>query len=539
MGRLRPRSGPVRPRGAGRDDPRPSPVGSLRDQGGRGRPAFGPEVARRLSGRPVPHASGQSRRAYELWDLERGEVPAAWLVDARAVAHRADGRQVAALRSDGELRVYDLPALTESARARLGFDVDRLTDDRMALSGDGRRLACVRSGWSGVDVFDTASGRLVRAVSRPNVTDRRPDGAGSHRHPPGLRQRPGDRDLRRGRAARSLAQLQEQHDGAFTARFQPRGRLLATAGRDSETRLWDPIRGRPTRHPSGRVSAMAAGMDRAWRSSRIGTSRVTGWRGDSSGGRSTAGCSAIVPAADAPGPARVAYSPDGRLIALPFRPDGVRIVRASDGRALARLPIGDCDEALFLPDGGLMTYNGRGLCRWPIRHVSVGDLRGWARPSRWRLLEGAGKLVASGLAAAPDGHVVGVSDQSSRPGAVLLDPDRPWRRTWLVPHWGVVQIAISPDGRWAATGCQVPSSIRPLVKVWDAADGALVAQARARQRPRRLQPRRAMARRRRLGPLPILPDRLLGPRPRGRARRGGRPDGPGIPSRRLGRRDPG
>src|SRR5262249_54078466 len=57
-----------------------------------------------------------SETQLELWDLERGEVPAAWPADARGVAYRPDGRQVAVVRVNSELRVYDLPAVTESAR---------------------------------------------------------------------------------------------------------------------------------------------------------------------------------------------------------------------------------------------------------------------------------------------------------------------------------------------------------------------------------------------------------------------------------------
>jgi hypothetical protein len=104
----------------------------------------------------------------ELWDLERGEVPAAWPADARGATFRDDGRQVAALRADGELRLYDLPDMNETARHRLGVDVPLLMNYAwMALSGDGRRLAISRMYWGAVDVFDAASGRLVRAVPTP------------------------------------------------------------------------------------------------------------------------------------------------------------------------------------------------------------------------------------------------------------------------------------------------------------------------------------------------------------------------------------
>ena len=102
------------------------------------------------------------------------------------------------------------------------------------------------------------------------------------------------------------------------------------------------------------------------------------------------------PGATLYGPARSEYSPDGRLIALALRPDGVRLVRASDGKALARLPIGDCDEAVFLPDGGLVTYNSRGVCRWPIRRVSAGTLRVGPPEPLARIERTGGRLSPTG-----------------------------------------------------------------------------------------------------------------------------------------------
>ena len=104
----------------------------------------------------------------ELWDLERGEIPAAWPADARGVKPRADGRQVAVVRADGELRVYDLPAMTEAARLRLGFVThDRVDARYLALSGDGRRFAIVRAPWRAVRVYDLARGHLVHELQVP------------------------------------------------------------------------------------------------------------------------------------------------------------------------------------------------------------------------------------------------------------------------------------------------------------------------------------------------------------------------------------
>jgi hypothetical protein len=76
------------------------------------------------------------------------------------------------------------------------------------------------------------------------------------------------------------------------------------------------------------------------------------------------------------------------------------------------------------------------------------------------------------------GHLVGTSDGVRR-GAVLLDPDQPSRRSWLVDHGKVTALAISPDGRWAATGSESVMPDGQEVRVWDAADGTLVARLEA------------------------------------------------------------
>jgi WD40 repeat protein len=389
---------------------------------------------------------------------------------------------MAALRADGELRLYDLPAMAESARHRLGPDVDLdLNYYWMSLSGDGRRLAIARTHWDAVAVYDTASGLPVRAVSTvravsPPVT--REYGAVVLDHAGVLLAVAKDGAITTYDVADGgvLARLQG-HPGEVTfPHFQPGGGLLATAGYDNTTRVWDPIR--------GRLLATLPGGLNGWDTDRsrlliLRDRDLAAYQLGGAVGRRTIDGRALgdPPGRTTFGPARVAYSPDGRLIALPFRRDGVRIVRASDGTPLARLPIGPCDEARFLPDGGLLTYNERGLYRWPIRHVAGGT---WLLgPPEPLLLPYEFTVLPTGLDAAASGHVVGASI-SMRRGAVLLDPDRPARRTWLVQHRGVYAMAISPDGRWAATGSSLYTGADVgEVLVWDTADGAPAARLAA------------------------------------------------------------
>jgi serine/threonine protein kinase/WD40 repeat protein len=433
-------------------------------------PSFSP------GGRFLHVRSGES--GIELWDLQRGEIPAAWPADARGVVHRADGRQVAVLRADGELRVYDLPALTEAARLRLGFVtrewiVANMAPD-LALSGDGRRFAIVREPQRAVRVYDLARGHLVHELQVPPP---RAFGGLALDHTGALlavnhAQAILTYDVTSGELLARLHGREDAQDEKPFSWFQPGGGLLATTAWYGTTWLWDPIRGRPLAALSGTCQGWQPDGSRLMIRSgpEMTTYRLTGGFG-----RRTIDVLALgdAPGATLYGPARNEYSPDGRLIALALQPEGVRLVRASDGKALARLPIGDCYEAVFLPDGGLVTFNHRGVCRWPIRRVSDGTLR-VGPPEPLAQLELIGDYVPSGLAVAAHGRLVGAS--LSDWGVLLLDPDRPSQRIWLSPHRWADDLAVSPDGRWAATGSWAfPLSDRHL-KVWDAATGAPVLQ---------------------------------------------------------------
>ncbi len=411
----------------------------------------------------------------ELWDLERGEIPAAWPADARGAVHRADGRQVAVVRADGELRVYDLPAVTEAARLRLGLVTpDRVGAREMALSGDGRRFAIVRAPSRAVRIYDLTRGHLVHELQVPPP---QAFGGLALDHTGALlavnhAQAILTYDVTSGEVLARLRGREDSQDNEPFSSFQPGGGLLATTAWSGTTRLWDPIRGRPLAALSGTCQGWRQDGSRLMIQSgpEMTTHRlITGF------GRRTIDVQALgdQPGATVYGPARSEYSPDGRLIALALQPEGVRLVRASDGKALARLPIGDCYEAVFLSDGGLVTFNSLGVCRWPIRRVSEGTLR-VGPPDPLARIELIGDYVPGGLAVGAHGRLVGATLSYSK--VLLQDPDRPSRRIWLSPHLKVYDLAFSPDGRWAATGSwAIPLSSRH-VKVWDAANGAPVLQ---------------------------------------------------------------
>jgi serine/threonine protein kinase/WD40 repeat protein len=431
----------------------------------------------RLSGmsRPVLVAGGRfviaTRGLYltELVDLELGDVVPGWPADVRCATPRADGKQVAALRSDGELRIYDLPALAEAARFPIDLPVPRrCSAGWMALSRDGRYVAFERPDKQHALVYEVASGEIALDLKTPMA---RVYGALALSRNGGLLAVSHDRavsvyDVVDGER---LSALQGHQSEGIAAQFQPDSDLLATQSWDGTTRLWDPIRGRLLVTLRGRFQG----------STEKGSHLVVGRGSDvfsyqiaAADERRTIDCRMLSEQAGTGlyGPARIAYSPGGALIAMALRPEGVRIVRASDGFGLAQLPIGYCDEVLFLADGTLLTSNDRGLIRWPVRPQGRGLQMGPPEPLS-PVYRRPG-YIPTGLASCAKGSPVGVVSPGHF-GSLLLDPIEPWRRTWITGDHEVNDLAMSPDGRWAATaGFETPPS-RGLVKVWNVATGEL------------------------------------------------------------------
>ena len=360
--------------------------------------------------------------------------------------------------------------MTETARCELELDIpSRLSSEQMALSGDGRFLALMLPDTQDAWVYEVASGRIVLELKVPIA---RVHTTLALSHDAGLLAVTHDRaisvyDVANGER---LAILQGHQSEGINVAFNPGGGLLASQCWDGTTRVWDPIRGRLVvalrgnfRGWVGSGSDLVVGRDRDLVLYQIA-------RGEE---RRTIDCRVLSEVAGAAlyGPARVDFSPDGQMIAMALRPEGVRIVRASDGVGLAHLPIGHCDEVFYLRDGSLLTCNKRGLCRWPVRHLP-GDILRMGPPEPSGANPARERIVHTGLAASASGRLIGISSQSRR-GSLLLDLDHPWRRTWLVPHRWVSDLAISPDGRWAATNGVDPSRNVPVVKVWDAVTGKL------------------------------------------------------------------
>ncbi len=163
----------------------------------------------------------------------------------------------------------------------------------------------------------------------------------------------------------------------------------------------------------------------------------------------------------------VRYSPDGRLVAL-GTPEGTSLYDGRDGRELGRLETGSCETILFDREGrDLITYSDRGLFRWPIRDDPDGG-RDAIRIGPPALLHEAPCPRCWKASWLLDGRTLAVNDHDhSR--ILLVDtndphPARQHARVLSTPFRSrKISIAVSPDGRWAATG----SWNDPGVYVWD------------------------------------------------------------------------
>jgi WD40 repeat protein len=158
---------------------------------------------------------------------------------------------------------------------------------------------------------------------------------------------------------------------------------------------------------------------------------------------------------------RCEFSPDGRVIASGY-PTRIDLRRVADGRGLAKLPVEQLPIFGFDPQGeAILTSDSRGVGRWAMTESQPGRLE---IPPPVVVVSGRGWRA---LAFSADGRRVVAANTSSNTAYVF---DRTFTNCLAVlgRHEGVSAVAISPDGRFVATG----SSRTRDMHVWDTATGA-------------------------------------------------------------------
>jgi serine/threonine protein kinase/WD40 repeat protein/Tfp pilus assembly protein PilF len=179
---------------------------------------------------------------------------------------------------------------------------------------------------------------------------------------------------------------------------------------------------------------------------------------------------------------------NGNWIAIPSE-QGVILIDVARGREAATLELFEELPLRFDPDERSLWTHGRyGLFRWPIRReTGTGTFcrngpEGALHKTYLSPFPAGEIRVGPPLRLAPPGRG-GTTWGTSRDGSILAMPDSDGASLWhrpsnrvlrLGPQEDVRHVAVSPDGRWAATGSH---SLREGsgAKVWDASSGRHVA----------------------------------------------------------------
>jgi WD40 repeat protein len=403
------------------------------------------ELAFSPNGRFLLDRRGDRLRLYRLDRREAEVVLEDTVADAatvRTVPFSPDGRFFAMAPKDQGgpvIAVFDLQAAKEAKEVqRLPM---ALIPYRLAFAPDSRRLA-VSSG-PVVRVFDLESGKPL-SPDLPHPTDTRVEWIAWHPDGRTLATTCGDGDLRirlwdvaTGKLL--LPPLVGHHSSAVVAAFSPAGDCLVSNDWTNTLRLWDPRSGRQLLQMQSTAAVFS--RDGGLLAPDQSGPRVRMLRAAT---RRPLRALAAPPASEERRVFEARISSDGRLL-LVTRSDALALLDWDQAAELASIPLPETYVGRLDPQEGLLTggWTG-GLLHWPVR---VEPATGRLHVGPPESLDGAPVLSMSGCRA---GSRVLALPASSRGAVVLHRPDK--RRVTLGPREDVRSCAVSPDGRWVATG---------------------------------------------------------------------------------------
>ncbi len=420
-------------------------------------PGFGVRVVEtRFSpdGRYLAAQYEWGKRHNYVWDLSRREalVKVPYGIHGSSPAFSPDSRLVALPQSDQSIRIWELPSGTPWKDLTLGPRVQQVR-----FHPDGRRLAVVSG--STIQLRDLEGGKELATFQHPGGVAAlawRDDGkvfaTGCYDHDIYLW------DV--AKPAQPLRVLKGHFGEVVHLAFSHGGDLLFSNSWDSTNRLWDPRTGQQLLSKPGglyyehQFGPDDQGLDYGW---QVATGRECRTFHGPKGLR------------------WVAVSPQGRLLASVCA-DRVQLwdltaIREGN-KELTTLAVGLGARAHFDPkDGSLITDgNKAGLQRWPITpDPETGGLR-IGPPLSLGLSARAPLLFRQydpDFTISADGRTLAHSPQNGK--VLLYDPENPGRKLLVEESPSQRFPALSPNGRWLATGNWHGRG----VKVWNTRTGEL------------------------------------------------------------------
>jgi WD40 repeat protein/tetratricopeptide (TPR) repeat protein len=383
-----------------------------------------------------------------VWDLKRNAlaVDDSGPGSVGSAKFSPDSRRIALTHKEGEVLVYDL-ATGRSLRWHVpgAWSLD--------YRCDGAQIAVISQepAESTCRILDAESGRLVRSIllrARVGGIAWSPDGvmlATPHEDDPKI-------ELWDATTGARKAKLDGHSSIGLGAAFHPTGTILASNGWEQRLWLWDPVLGRRWLNVNGASNLVFS------RDGRIVVSRedrLMTYQVDPALEYRTLAHASSPPLSYQ----RAAIRCDGRVLGV-GSDRGVVLWDLVRGAELAFLPIGRAWHIAFEPSGDLLTSGELGVWRWPIRvepepgKVGIGPpLRLPLPPSDCWIDEDA------------KGRIVALSDHDY---AFVATPEREFA---VGPLADCRSVALSPDGRWLATGSHGQNG----AQIWQVSDATLVA----------------------------------------------------------------
>jgi serine/threonine protein kinase/WD40 repeat protein len=390
----------------------------------------------------------------ELWDI--ASHPPRQLIDTatgkECIPDFSPDDRLFAYRGDsGKVTIFELSSAAPIRHLDLGPEVHKLSFHPV------RRQLAVACGNALVRICNIDSGVIVADLQQPSRATWlawRPDGEA-------LATANSDRTIRLWdlAGARVITTFEGHRSLGISFCFSPSGSILASTDWHDIVRIWDSRTGHQLLQQRARFPWPGFHRDRDELVTYDNDAGAAQFWQTASGSEFRT----LTRIASAPSGSYhfATPSPSRRLLTAAMN-EGIAFWDLDTGDPLDLLPIGWPHNPLFESGGSLLTGGSHGVLRWPIESPSnSNDSIRIGLPERLPIPYG------HTIDCTPDGRTI-ISARGDC--AVVMHRGPPDRRVMLFPHEDVRYVALSPDGKLAATGGHNEYGVR----IWDAESGRLL-----------------------------------------------------------------